>query len=56
MDVVDVESVLIGLDDVPLARLRDPGDDPVLVHALRRVVDAAARNPADTVAAFNNWV
>lgn len=56
MDVVDVESVLVKLDDVPLTRLCAPGEDPALVHALRRVVEAAARNPADTVAAFNNWV
>lgn len=56
MNILDVESVLVELDGVPLDRLREPGDDPALVHALRRVVAAASDDQQGAVAAFNNWV
>lgn len=56
MDILDVESVLVELDGVPLDRLREPGNDPALVHALRRVVAAASGDQRAAVAAFNNWV
>lgn len=53
---VEVESALVKLDDVPLDRLREPGDDPALLHALHRVVAAAAHAQSNAVAAFNNFL
>lgn len=45
------------LDDVPLDRLRDGGDeDPTLVQALRRVVAAATGSQDGNVARFNNFI
>jgi FXSXX-COOH protein len=53
----DVEGHLVDLDDLPLGQvLTLPEDDSVLANSIRRVLDAARRHPADTVAAFNNYM
>lgn len=56
MNVVNVESPIVSLDDVPLDRLRAAGDDPALLRALHRVVDAAAHIGDNAIAAFNNRI
>lgn len=56
LNVGNVESPIVSLDEVPLDLLRAAGDDPALLHALRRVADVAANIGDNAVAAFNNWI
>jgi FXSXX-COOH protein len=53
----DVEGHLVDLDAIPLAQVLGlDEDDSVLANSIRRVIDAAQRQPQDTVAAFNNYI
>ncbi|MDG4833524.1 hypothetical protein O7627_30075 [Solwaraspora sp. WMMD1047] len=53
----DVEGHLVDLDLIPLAQVLDLDEnDSVLANSIRRVIDAAQRQPQDTVAAFNNYI